>query len=1002
MQSKGKKIGLAVWCVVVALLLAANVFLTSYALSWDKVLTGYFGTVGGGASAPVAIETQQYTNLDDLKAAEKEAALLIVSEGAVLLKNDNGALPLAAGSKVSVFGQTAQMWMTKEKVTNTKDTVFLESLQNAGLEVNGSLRKFYKQSKHTAWGIGANLGNGGIAGSWAIDEVPQSEFTDEVKASYPAYSDAAIVVFTRGGSEGGDLPRYMDRFGGTREQSYLELTQNERDLLASVTENFDKVIVVLHTGNAMQMDFVNDYDIDAVLWISGTGEDGVETLGKLFTGEINPSGRTVDTFVYDNFSAPAMQNFGDFRFTKNGEPVAATTTTVGGTYSYQNYAEGIYVGYKYYETRYEDAVLGQGNAGDYDYDKTVFAPFGFGLGYTTFDWSDFSMTQPDTNGDMTVSVKVTNSGAVAGKDVVELYYQSPYTEYDKTNGVEKASVNLIEFGKTALLNPGESETLTWSVNLYDMVSYDSKGAKACILDAGDYYLTAAHNAHEAVDHILAAKNGENGFTGKYTHKELTTHNTSFTGAEITNRFDDAILPDAIYLSRSDWSAMDNDGLRYATGTMNGMSETMDADGFVYTHEAPAGIIEALQSEGWDVAGNPVAMDDASWEAVAYGQNNGRTLADLAEKPFDDPAWDSLLDQMTQTEQTQLVGKAMNSTDAFASIGKGITYYMDGPQGMIDYVSGGAGYQFTDENVLVATWNKALAYLEGDLVSQEFKLKGAAVWWAPAMNLHRTAFSGRNFEYMAEDGTFSGLMGREMVIAANRNGVKCQLKHFFLNDQETNRGAHGRLAPFAPEQAMRELYLKPFAMCIEAVPSSGVMLSMCRIGTRIAPGSYALCTEILRKEWGMTGAIITDAQSLTELEAEQSLAAGCDLVDTAQQTVYTKASLESRGGQYMLRQAVKHTLFMETNSAALTLETKTGFPIYKLLLIVFHIVALIYLAYITLEIVQRTVKPDLLPKKVMKIIRIVLWTVAALLLACLLFMFFTEWLPVLQFALQTAV
>ena len=634
MLSKGKKIGLAVWCVIVALLLAVNVFLTSYALSWDKVLTGYFGTIGGGSSTPVTIETQQYTNLDDLRTAEKEAELAIVSEGAVLLKNDNGALPLAAGSKVSVFGQTAQMWMTKEKVTNTKDTVFLESLQNAGLEVNGSLRKFYKQSKHTGWGIGANLGNGGIAGSWTIDEVPQTEYTDEVKASYKDYADAAIVVFTRGGSEGGDLPRYMDRFGGARERSYMELTAEERDLLASVTGSFDKVIVVLHTGNAMQMDFMNDYDIDAVLWISGTGEDGVEALGKLFTGEVNPSGRTVDTFVYDNFSAPAMQNFGDFRFTKNGEPVAATTTTVGGTYSYQNYAEGIYVGYKYYETRYEDTVLGQGNAGDYDYAGTVFAPFGFGLGYTSFDWTDFSMTKPDANGDLTVSVKVTNSGSAAGKDVVELYYQSPYTEYDRENGVEKAAMNLFDFGKTALLDPGESETVTLSVNLHDMVSYDANGAGTYILDAGDYYLTAAHNAHEAIDNILAAKSGGNVMTGKYTHGEMTTHSVSFAGGEIANRFDDTMLPDAVYLSRSDWSRMENDGLRYATGTLSGMSETMDADGFVYTHEAPAGIIEALQSEGWDVAGNPVGMNDDSWTAVAYGQNNGLSLSDLSDKPFD--------------------------------------------------------------------------------------------------------------------------------------------------------------------------------------------------------------------------------------------------------------------------------------------------------------------------------------------------------------------------------
>lgn len=995
---KKNRIGLIIWCVFLVFALVLNIGVTVYAVSWDRALTGYFGTIGG--SGDQVVDTQDYSTVEELRVAEKEAALQIVSEGTVLLENNNSALPLAPGSKVSVFGQTAQMWMTKERITGTKDTVFLESLEEAGLEINPALRKLYKQSKHTDWGIGANLGNGGVAGTWQLDEVPQSEYTDEVKSSYANYNDAAIVVISRGGSEGGDLPRYMGRYDGSDADSYLDLTPEEKDLFAAVmSAGFKKTVLIMHTTNAMNMKDIAAYGFDSIIWVSGTGEDGVQVMGKLLTGEFNPSGRTVDTFAYDNFDAPAMQNFGDFRFTQNGALITATTTTVGGTYSYQNYGEGIYVGYKYYETRYEDAVLGQGNTAGYDYAADVAYPFGHGLSYTTFDWSDLTAAEPDADGNMTVSVKVTNTGSAAGKDVVELYYQAPYTDYDKQNGVEKAAVNLFDFGKTALLQPNASETLTFTVNVNDMKSYDANGAKTYIMDAGDYYITAARNAHAAVDQILAAKNGTDSLTTKYTLGSFITLSTAPSGGEITNLFDDTVLADAVYLSRSDWGVMDNDGLRYATGTMEADSQIMDEKGTVYTHEVAAGILNMLQSEGWDTAGNPVTMDDASWEAVSYGEKNGLTLSDLAGKDYDDPDWTKLLNQMTQKEQTETAGKAGWGNDAVDSIGKSKSYFMDGPQGMIDYVSGGVGYQFTDANLLGATWSKELAYLFGDLVSQEFALKGASIWWSPAVNIHRSAFSGRNFEYYAEDGQFSGLLAREVTIAAKRNGLNCQLKHFFLNDQEFNRGANGRIAPFATEQSIREIYLRAFELPIVAVPSSGVMLSMARVGARIAPGSYAVCTGILRSEWGMTGAVITDAQSLTPAEAEQALAAGCDLVCTTQSTVYPDTTLSSKGGQYMLREAVKHDLFMETNSKASTLEISEGFPVYILMLIAFHVLAVIYLGYATLEIV-RVGKPDIVPGKAMRMIRIILWAVGTVLLAVLLFKFFTDWLPMLQFALQT--
>ncbi|MBR1842466.1 MAG: glycoside hydrolase family 3 C-terminal domain-containing protein [Oscillospiraceae bacterium] len=995
---KKNKLGLIIWCVFLVCALVLNIGATVYAMSWDRALTGYFGTVGGTEIA--AVETQDYSTIEELLAAEKDAELQIVAEGTVLLQNDNGALPLSKGDKVSVFGQTAQMWMTKERITGTKDTVFLESLESAGLEINASLRKFYKQSKHTDWGIGANLGNGGVAGTWQLDEVPQSEYTDELKSSYADYSDAAIVVISRGGSEGGDLPRYMGRYGGSDSDSYLDLTPEEKDLFASVmASGFKKTVLIMHTTNAMNMKDIAAYGFDAIIWVSGTGEDGVEVMGKLLTGEYNPSGRTVDTFVYDNFNAPAMQNFGDFRFTENGALVAATTTTVGGTYSYLNYGEGIYVGYKYYETRYEDAVLGQGNTAGYDYAADVAFPFGHGLSYTTFDWTDYTVSAPDEDGNMTISLKVTNTGSNAGKDVVEVYYQAPYTDYDRENGVEKASVNLFDFAKTKLLAPGESENITLKVNANDMKSYDAKGAKTYILEAGDYYITAARDAHDAVEKILAAKSGSEALTHKYTLSELKTLSTAVTGNEITNLFDDAVLPDAVYLSRADWSVLDNGGIRYADGTMAADSQTMDEKGTVYTHEVDPAILAVLKSEGWAVAGNPKSMDDSSWEAVSYGEKNGLTLSDLSGKDYDDEAWDKLLNQMTQAEQTELAGKSGWGNDAVSSIGKAKSFFMDGPQGMIDYVSGGVGYQFTDANLLAATWNKELGRLFGDLVSQEFTLKGASIWWAPAVNIHRTAFSGRNFEYYGEDGTFSGIFAREVVLAAKRNGLNCQIKHFFLNDQEFNRGANGRLAPFAAEQAIREIYLKAFELPLKAVPSAGVMLSMARIGARIAPGSWAVCTGILRNEWGMTGAIITDAQSLTTAEAEQALAAGCDLVCTTQSTVYSAEALTSKGGQYKLRESVKHYLFMEANATASSLEISEGFPVYIILLIAFNALAVIYLGYVTLEIV-RAGGANILPGKQIWVLRIILWAIGGVILALLLFKFFTEWLPMLSFALQT--
>ena len=1017
MMKKKNIIVLSVWGAVIVVILALCIFLAWYASTWDRALTMYFGSIGGTAT----VED------DELTEEEKALELQIVDEGCVLLQNDNEALPLSSGNKVSVFGVTAQMWMTKEQVTNSKDTYFLESLEESGIEINTTLRKFYKQSKHTGWGIGSSLGNGSIAGNWAIDEVPQDEYTDEVKASYSEYSDAAIVVISRGGGEGGDLPRFMGRYDGDDSQGYLELTEDEEDLLTAVgSAGFGKVIVLLHTTNAMDMDFVleDSYNIDSVLWVSGTGEDGVAEMGRILTGEVTPSGKNVDTYVYDNFSAPAMQNFGDYRFVQDGEVVTDDTTTVsGGTYSYVNYGENIYVGYKYYETRYADVVMGADNVGSYSYEDTVYQPFGYGMSYADFEFSDFEVGNADKNGDIDLSVKVTNTSSsdVSGKEVAEFYVSVPYT----VGGIEKSAVSLIEFGKTEILDKGDSETIEVTVNLEDFASYDQDDNEAYMLEAGDYYFTVAGDAHEAVNNVLTAQGytvsdgmteaGDSSLTEKVTFSE-TVYKTAESGNEVENLFENAQFDDATYLSRSDWEVMDSysrdtmlGGLAYGDSTMalgtsstsSGVhSDISDEDGTVVVKEMTDDLYEEFSTIGWDASGNPVAMDASSWDAVAYGEDNGLTCDDMIGADYDDSRWDELVNQMSQAEQVNIVGLSGWGNDAVESVGKLKTYYQDGPQGVINYTSDVSGYQFTDENMLGATWNKDLAYSEGNLIGLENANFGASMWWAPGLNIHRTAYSGRNFEYFSEDGMHSALMGTEETKGSQEAGVACALKHFFLNDQESNRNSNGKCASFATEQSIREIYARPFRNCVVDGGATATMASMGRIGPTPAAMSYAALTELLRGEWGFEGGTITDSQSFQENEAEQGLAAGCDMVLTTSATSYSSTTLNSAGGQYMLHEASKNILYVTVNSIAISTYVSDGFPTYVLILILVFVAVVIYLAYGTVEILCK-LYPDqkILSKKGKWIMRGILWAVAAALLIYLAVMFFGVWLEDLTFALQ---
>lgn len=946
----------AIWGAISIVLVAALVFSWITALKWSGPLSGFFGYVGGGSGEGTAFRADNTTQ-EDIDAQAEAVSRQIIAEGTVLLKNDS-ALPLAAGSKVSVFGVSSAFWMTEEKVGGQTNSAFTQALTDAGLEINSTLRSFYKSSTHKNFGTGSSMGDGSSFSNWAVDEAPYSEYTEEVRASYASYNDAAFVVFSRGGSEGSDVPMYMDAQNGTHDQSYMSLSAEERELMENVSASFEKVIVVLHSSNAMDMQILRDYDVDAVIWVPGTGDAPLTELGELITGKRDFSGRLVDTYVYDSFSAPAVQNFGDFRYvTGSGELTG---------YSYVNYGEGIYVGYKYYETRYEDVVLGNDTTGSYVYSHTVAFPFGSGLSYNDYAWSNLSVSKPDENGTVTVTLDVTNNGTIPGKDVVELYYQAPYTEYDKENGIEKASVNLIGFAKTEQIQPGETQTgVTITFTVPDMASWDASYSHdgttgAYVLDEGTYYVTAAKDAHQAVNNILAAK-GCTGLTGsdggeaqvdpEMTAVVLELNEPEYitqagTGSPYSNHFEDSLLADGVYLSRTDWSVVDNGTLIYQNGKSGqGVSSVMAADGVVYTHTVSGETLEALESSGWASSGNPNDPSDTSvYAGFETGALKELSLEDLQGLAYDDPQWEQLLNQLSLSDLSALFAKGGYGTLAIESVGKPETKEYDGPARILNLYSGESTYVFPAECMMAATWNTELIAEVGNCIGDQCLLDGIAGWYAPAMNIHRTAFSGRNFEYYSEDPILSGKMAASEVQGVQAKGVYAYIKHFALNDQESNRGANGRYAAFAGEQAIREIYLKPFQLAVEEGGARGVMASMNRIGCRPAIAHYGLLTQTLRDEWGFRGIVVTDyISSLAPQDAEAGIAAGLDLQLITFSNPLSEESLGLPGVQSQLRETAHHVLYVQANSLAMN-AYDYGMPVYLILLIALSTVAALYIAW----------------------------------------------------------
>ncbi len=925
---KVKKIKLIIYNVAVVFIIAIVAAVNVVAVYYEQALLLFLGTVGGSATE---VSLSSYASDEDLRAAQEELVRDMVDEGTVLLKND-GALPLNGDEAVTLFGQSSVHWANEGTGSSAMGDVsgidLKQALEQAGFSVNQTVWDYYKNS-----GREMAAGGSGKNADWSLNETDWSELNAACGSSFAGYNDAAVVVFARVGCEGADLPREMSRYDGLASEHYLELSSTERGLLEGIRgAGFKKVIVILKASNAMQMDFTDL--ADACMWVASTGINGVEELGKILKGEVNPSGHLADTLVYDNFSSPAMQNFGDFRY------IDASGELTGE--NYMNYAEGIYVGYKYYETRYEDVVMGTGNAGNYDYAETVAYPFGYGLSYTDFSYENFSMTEE--GGNITVNITVRNSGPAAGKDAVQVYFQSPYTDYDRENGVEKASVGLAAFAKTGLIEPGAAQDISLTFNAAEvMKSYDASTAKSYIMDAGDYYITAARDAHEALDNILAKKgySAEDGMTsggnadmvGTYGVQELTVLNKdAATGNTVTNLFDDAVAADAVYLSRSDWSAMENDGLRYATGVKSGVSYTTDAEQNVYTMTVSPELKAKLDDIGWDASGIPASAEDSS-EAVC-GKAADIKFYDMDGVPYDDPRWDELIEQISVSDLHSLYNKAGYSTREIDSIGKPRTYDYDGPLGLTSYISGWTSYSYPSTIMLATSWNTELAERMGELVGEDGIRAGISGWYAPAMNIHRTPFSGRNYEYYSEDAVLSGIIGAAEVKGCRSKGLCTYVKHFAVNDVETERSS---LSVWADEQTMREIYFKPFEYAVKEGKTNAMMASMNRIGYRYTRGSYALLTSLLREEWGFEGAVITDFTSTKNEYSDMALAAGVDLqLDTSANSL---TDTESNVVRHALQRAAKNTCYMVANSFMMDLGVVSGgVPVWVILVLLLDMIA----------------------------------------------------------------
>lgn len=854
------------------------------------------------------------TITEETSAKATELVNEITADGVVLAKDEDGILPVASGSKLNVFGWASTnpcYGGTGSGALNTAYPVtdLLTGLHDAGIETNEELSKFYTDYKADRPSVGM------VAQDWTLPEPNVSLYTDEMMENAKAFSDTAMVVITRVGGEGADLPtdmasvvdgswirRVAQAYGSERGTAYyngtyddslnegndwdkgdhfLQLSNREEDLLDLVTANFDNVILVYNGANAFQMDFLKDYpQIKGVLLCPGTGQSGFEGFGKVVSGEVNPSGRTVDTYVSNLKNAPWWNNFGDFKYTNTEELNSDSSffDPEGTTPSFVNYVEGIYVGYKFYETAADEGLI--------NYDDEVVFPFGYGLSYTSFTKEMSGITNDGTNLNFTVTV--TNTGSVAGKDVVEIYSDPPYTN----GGIEKSSANLLDFAKTSELAPGESQTIEFSIPVEDLASYDYQTNGCYVLEAGDYVISANNDSHNVADsqtYTVASDIVYNESNKRGSDAVAATNEFDFAEGEIT------------YLSRADGFA------NYAEATAAPATYEMTDEQKAAFDNAHTYTEAGYQND-----------DDANAADITTGAKNGLKLVDLRGVDYNDAKWDQLLDQMTIDEMQQTIGFGGYQTAAVSSIEKVRTNDCDGPASINNNFTGVGSVGFPAATLIGMTWDKDLAYAFGDSIGEMANEMDTSGWYGPAMNIHRTAFAGRNFEYYSEDGVLSGRMASNAILGAQEHGVYAYMKHFALNDQEGNRTSMA--ATWSNEQAIREIYLKPFEISVKDADCHAVMSSFNYIGTRWAGGCKELLKNVLRGEWGFVGFVETDYFGVYGyMTADQGVRNGSDLMLCTTGNDFNTVTVLTNSSKQALREASKNILYTVVNSRAYAAE-----------------------------------------------------------------------------------
>lgn len=852
----------------------------------------------GPMSTLIGLATGNGTLSDETNEEAAEVAEEIMEDGIVLLKNES-LLPLNETKKLNIFGwesiNPAYGGAGSGGINDLYDIVSLnQGLENAGFSINQELVDFYNN-------YGADNPEMSIQKqSWTLPEPPVDTYSDELIKSAKEYSDVAVVVLSRKAGEGhNDIPMDVrkaaydnnsDEYDDFPEgEHYLQLSQTERDMVDMVCSNFDNVIVVYNGANQFELGFADEHpQIKSVVWCPGTGNVGFNALGKVFSGEVNPSGKTPDTFIYDMTTAPWWNNAEKTEYTNLAdlavEGMNAGTAQVYAP-AFTNYVEGIYVGYKYYETAAQEGAI--------DYDKTVQYPFGYGLSYTEFEQKMGELEEKD--GQISVDVEVTNTGDVAGKDVVEVYYEPPYTN----GGIEKSSANLIEFAKTDLLQPGESQTVTVTFSIEDMASYDENHAKAYVLEKGDYAISINSDSHTVLDQKTYTADKDVVYKGENKRASDDT--------AATNVFEDA-KGDVTYLSRADHFA------NYEEATAAPASAEL-GEPYVSEYHLNSNFDKTTYLNDEDVM-------------PTTGADNGLTLADMRDADYDDPRWEKLLDQLTVDEMANMIAMAGYQTAAMDSVGKVATLDFDGPAAINNNFTGVGSIGFPIEVVVASTWNKELAQAWGECMGKISQEMGAEGWYAPGMNTHRTAFGARNYEYFSEDGVLAGNMGAKAVEGARKYGVYSYIKHFALYE-----GNAKMVSVWSNEQAIREIYLKPFEISVKQGGANAVMVSWSFLGDKWTGESSNLMNTVLRDEWGFRGMALTDFfrnNGHGFMNADAALANGVDaMLSTFNGEENNVANPEHPTAVLQMRNACKNVMYTVVSSWAYDGEhEETGMENWK--------------------------------------------------------------------------